>query len=81
MSALHGNLTPDELRSAIDMASDKQELLDQQGRRWARWYAGHPSCAAICAKQGCGKPIEFGYCLVGNTDIKICPSHVERRWL
>ena len=72
-------LTPADLQAAIDLANDKRELLDQQGRRWGRWFASCSALAATCSK--CGKSLEVGYCLLPEAHIKICASHVERRWL
>jgi hypothetical protein len=69
----------DDLRAAIEMASDREQVRDQLGRRWSRWYAGHPSCAARCAQ--CGARIELGYLLVGAEQVKLCARHVEHRWV
>lgn len=77
---MNAAITPEDIRAAIDMASDREQVRDQLGRRWSRWYAGHPLCAATCAK--CGKKgIEQGYLLVGAEHIKLCPRHVEHRWI
>lgn len=78
--ALYGSpINPDELKAAIDMASDRPALVDQWKRTWARWYAAHPDCMYLCAK--CGKRIECGYLLLPEGNVRLCPSHVEHRWV
>lgn len=72
-------LTPDELATAVDMACDREVLLDQRGRWWGNWRTYEPERAATCRK--CGKSIMEGYCLLPEANIKICASHVERRWV
>ena len=79
MTTFRQPISPADLRAAIEMASDREQVRDQLGRRWSRWYAGHPSCMETCAS--CGRLIECGYLLVGAEQVKICARHVEHRWV
>lgn len=80
MPAAYGSpITEEDIRAAVEMAVDRETLLDQKGRWWGRWWAGCVAAVKKCAK--CGRLIDHGYMLLPHGNVHLCAKHVEHKWV